>query len=99
MSIDSASIHKIAKLAALSLSAEEEKLYANDLEKILNYVDQLNTVDTGASQAPTIFMDVCSLREDEPVALSQEETQAIVSCSKQTLHNQFHVPPILDGEQ
>ncbi|MDO8570238.1 MAG: Asp-tRNA(Asn)/Glu-tRNA(Gln) amidotransferase subunit GatC [Candidatus Daviesbacteria bacterium] len=39
-------VKKVAKLANLSLTADEENLYAEQLSQILDYVDQLNQVDT-----------------------------------------------------
>ncbi len=39
-------VKHVAKLANLPISDEEEKKYSEQLSKILEYVDQLNFVDT-----------------------------------------------------
>lgn len=39
-------VSHVAKLANLPLSKEEEEKYSEQLSKILEYIDQLNTVDT-----------------------------------------------------
>lgn len=39
-------VRKVAKLANLPLSSAEEEKYSKQLSKILEYVDQLNQVDT-----------------------------------------------------
>lgn len=39
-------IEEIAKLARLNLSEEEKEMYAKQLTVILDYVEQLNEVDT-----------------------------------------------------
>lgn len=39
-------VKHVAKLANLPLSAEEEERYSEQLSKILDYIDQLNSVDT-----------------------------------------------------
>lgn len=39
-------VNHVAKLANLPLSAEEEEKYSEQLSKILEYIDQLNKVDT-----------------------------------------------------
>lgn len=39
-------VKHVAKLANLPLSSEEEEKYAEQLSKILEYIDQLNSVDT-----------------------------------------------------
>ena len=45
-SLSTDQVRHIAKLARLKLAPEEEKKYANELTKILDYVDMLTTVDT-----------------------------------------------------
>lgn len=44
LSIDQ--VKKVAKLANLPISDEEEEKYSEQLSKILDYVEQLNQVDT-----------------------------------------------------
>lgn len=39
-------VKHVAKLANLTLSPEEEEKYSEQLSKILEYIDQLNKVDT-----------------------------------------------------
>ena len=39
-------VRYVGKLANLPLTSDEEELYAEQLSAILNYVDQLNSVDT-----------------------------------------------------
>lgn len=79
---------KVAKLANLPLTAEEEEKYSEQLSKILDYVEQLNQVDT-ASEEPTFNVTGLNnvMREDATVAsLSQEE---VLSNSGQKKDNMF----------
>lgn len=39
-------VKRVASLASLPLSSQEEQLYTNQLSKILDYVDQLQKVET-----------------------------------------------------
>ncbi|MBN1325850.1 Asp-tRNA(Asn)/Glu-tRNA(Gln) amidotransferase subunit GatC [Candidatus Falkowbacteria bacterium] len=39
-------VEKIAKLSRLELTEQEKELYANQLTKVLDYVDKLKSVDT-----------------------------------------------------
>jgi len=39
-------VQKVAKLANLPISDDEEEKYSEQLSKILDYIDQLNSVDT-----------------------------------------------------
>jgi len=65
----------VAKLANLPLKSEEEEKYSEQLSKILEYVEQLNKVDTSDVE-PTFNVIGQSnvMREDETTSsLSQEE--------------------------
>jgi aspartyl-tRNA(Asn)/glutamyl-tRNA(Gln) amidotransferase subunit C len=46
MPITQAEVEKIAGLANLELTAEEKELFSNQLAAIVEYVDQLNELDT-----------------------------------------------------
>ncbi len=65
----------VAKLANLPLTSEEEEKYSEQLSKILDYVEQLNQVDTSDVE-PTFNVSGSfnKFRTDETSAnLSQEE--------------------------
>lgn len=68
-------VKHVAKLANLPLTSEEEEKYSEQLSKILEYVDQLNRVDT-SNVEPTFNVTGQNnvMREDKTTAsLSQEE--------------------------
>lgn len=68
-------VKKVAKLANLPVSPEEEELYAEQLSAILDYIDLLNSVDTKSVQ-PTfnVIPDKNVLRKDVPSeSLTQEQ--------------------------
>lgn len=69
-------VKKVAKLANLPLSPKEEGKYSEQLSAILEYVEQLNQVDT-KDVGPTFNVTGLSntMREDETIAsLSQEDS-------------------------
>ncbi|MCB0277936.1 MAG: Asp-tRNA(Asn)/Glu-tRNA(Gln) amidotransferase subunit GatC [Calditrichaeota bacterium] len=75
MSIDRETILKVAKLARLHLSEAEIETMKTDLNKILDYVDQLNSVNTEGVKPLVSVLDVDTvMRPDVPEpSLSQEE--------------------------
>lgn len=82
MKLTEEQVRHVAKLANLPLSDKEEKLYSEQLSKILDYIDQLNQVDTSGVEATfNVSAPIKSgsglenvMRVDEPVAsLTQEE--------------------------
>lgn len=67
MPIDIATIRKVAQLARLELTPEEEDQLSVDIEQILAWIDQLEEVDTEGI-APVIHMhtNINAYREDVP---------------------------------
>lgn len=68
-------VGKVAKLANLQLTPQEEKKYGEQLAKILDYVEKLNEVDTSGVE-PTCNVTSTSnvMAKDEPQeCLFQEE--------------------------
>ncbi len=67
MSLDTATVRRIAKLARIRLEGEEILLLQGELNAILGYVEQLNEVDVtgveplsgGARMAMRLRADVC----------------------------------------
>ena len=55
----------VARLANLSFSAEELVAYTKDLESILNYMQELNTIHTDGVEATTHVLPLTNVfRED-----------------------------------
>ena len=96
MKIDDALVRRTAKLAGLELSDEEISTYRDQLEQILNYVDQLGSVDVEGVEPlahPGGFTDV--LREDE-VREGLENEDALRNASRQA-DGFFIVPRVVEG--
>ncbi len=59
-------VKKVATLANLPLSGEEEQLFSTQLSAILDYIDQLNSVDTeGIEPIYNVAMNTNNTRRDE----------------------------------
>lgn len=75
MKLTADQVKKVAKLANLPLTSEEEEKYSEQISEILEYIEQLNRVDTSGVE-PTFNITglVSVMREDETdSSLSQEE--------------------------
>ena len=74
MTIDEATVDKIANLARLELTGDEKQEMIVDMNKILGFMDKLNEVDTSGVE-PLVYMtnEVNVLRED---VVKQEITHA-----------------------
>lgn len=77
MSLTKDQVRKVAKLANLPLTDEEEEKYTEQLSQVLEYVEQLNRVDT-QNVEPTFNVsgqeNVMTDDKTGSCTLSQEET-------------------------
>ena len=75
MKIDNQTINYISELSRLEFHKDEKENIVNDLNRILEFVDKLNEVDTENIE-PLIYMTdkINDLREDEIVeSITQKE--------------------------
>jgi aspartyl-tRNA(Asn)/glutamyl-tRNA(Gln) amidotransferase subunit C len=76
MKLQPEEVRKVARLARLSVSAEEQDIYAAQLSKILDSFQELATLDTSHS-TPYSNDTYLMLREDTPLpSLPREEALA-----------------------
>jgi aspartyl-tRNA(Asn)/glutamyl-tRNA(Gln) amidotransferase subunit C len=74
MSIDSSEIEKIAWLARLSLNQDDISKTSDDLNRILELVTQMNTLDTAGIEPLAHPMDIkARLRADVVTEIDQRE--------------------------
>lgn len=67
MSVTVEDVKRVAALARLDLSAEEEARFTDELGRILQYMDKLNELDTdGVSPSAHPIPVAGSFRADEP---------------------------------
>jgi len=84
---------KIASLAKLSLNEEEVTLFSHQLGDILNYVEQLNKLDTENVQPTTRAISTTNIFRDDEV--KQDYTvEEILSNAPEREDNLFKVPKI-----
>ena len=81
----------------LRLSDEEVRLFTGQLARILDYVRQIESLDTEGTEPLAHALPVTDvLREDEPhEGLSEEQA---LSNAPDTQHGFFRVPPVLDPQ-
>lgn len=95
MSTDIQTIRKIAHLSRLELNEEKEQEMLQDLNKILNWVDQLRELDT-ENVEPLIHMseEVNVMRED--LAQNTVTHEAALRNAPKKDSDYFRVPKVLE---
>jgi aspartyl-tRNA(Asn)/glutamyl-tRNA(Gln) amidotransferase subunit C len=94
MKIDHDTLHKIAHLARLEIKQEEEPEMLKKLESVLNWMEQLNEIDTeNVAPLTHMTMEINAFREDEAsITISREE-----GLSNAPKHDEkyFRVPKVM----
>ena len=87
-------VKKVAKLARIEISDDELIKYSNQLEKILNYVAELEKIDTNNITPTTRAVEVVNMmREDVPENTKVREK--LLDLAPHREGDFFRVPKIL----
>jgi len=100
MSVDIATVAKIASLARIRMSEDELARMAPELNKILTFVDQLEEVDTSAVEPMTaVIPNTLRLRDDvvdaDPLTGGGIRDQVLANAPAPE-HGFFGVPKVIE---
>lgn len=86
-------VEHVAKLARLSLTEKEKELYTKQLSKILDYIDQLNEVNTNGVEPMTQPIPTVNvMRED--VVKREFDRETLLKNAPHEEYGFFRVPKI-----
>ena len=95
MAIDAATVRKVARLARIAEPEEKLEPLAKELSGILNWIEQLNEVDTeGVEPMTTAVHAVLPMRED--VVTDGGDPAKVLSNAPKTVSNFFVVPKVVE---
>ena len=95
MKLDTNTINKIAKLARIKLSEQESKDLLKDMNSILDWVEQLNEVDTDNIE-PLANISSSSLPKRKDQAEDINSSDEILQNSPDKLEGYFAVPKVVE---
>ncbi|EAU72717.1 Asp-tRNA(Asn)/Glu-tRNA(Gln) amidotransferase subunit GatC [Synechococcus sp. RS9916] len=87
-------VRKVAKLSRLNLPEETIATYTGQLERILDYVDQLQAVDTEGVPPTTRAVEVVNVTREDAV-VSTDVREELLDQAPQREGDFFRVPKIL----
>lgn len=88
-------VEHIADLAKLDLTEAEVEMYADQLSAILDYVEQLNQLDTSAIPPTASVLPLANVLRPDAVAPSLP-TDAALANAPDAAEGQFRVSAVLD---
>ena len=95
MKIDKNTINKIAKLSRIKLEENEADSLIRDLNSILDWVEQLNEVNTEKVE-PLSNISLSKLPKREDIAENKNNTNEILSNAPDKLEGYFAVPKVVE---
>ena len=95
MKIDKNTINKIAKLSRIKLEEKEADSLIKDLNSILDWVDQLNEVNTEKVE-PLSNISLSNLPKREDISENKNDSKEILSNAPDKLEGYFAVPKVVE---
>jgi len=95
MSVDIATVKKIASLARIAITEEEAARIAPELDNIMGWIEQLGEVDVaGVEPMTAVIPNHLRLRDD--VVTDGNVRDAVLSNAPQAEHGFFAVPKVIE---
>jgi aspartyl-tRNA(Asn)/glutamyl-tRNA(Gln) amidotransferase subunit C len=95
MSVDTATVKKVASLARIAISDSDAERLAPELNNILGWIEQLGEVDTSNVEPMTaVIPNALRLRED--VVTEGQQRDAVLQNAPQGEHGFFTVPKVVE---
>ena len=95
MSVDIATVKKIASLARIAITEEEAARIAPELDNIMGWIEQLGEVDVkGIEPMTAVIPNHLRLRDD--VVTDGNVRDAVLSNAPQAEHGFFAVPKVIE---
>ena len=95
MSVNIATVKKIASLARIAITEEEAARIAPELDNIMGWIEQLSEVDvTGVEPMTAVIPNHLRLRDD--VVTDGNVRDAVLSNAPQAEHGFFAVPKVIE---
>jgi aspartyl-tRNA(Asn)/glutamyl-tRNA(Gln) amidotransferase subunit C len=95
MSVDAATVRRVARLARLKLEDEEVEPLVGELNAILGWVEQLREVDCAGIEPMTTVMPL-RLRWREDAVTEGDQVEAVLANAPDARHGFFAVPKVID---
>ena len=96
MAIDRAEAARIAELARLELSAEEQEVAARQLSQVLDFVATLDELDLAALEPTVLTPEHAAPRADAPDGRTLDANLATAN-APESEHGFFLVPPVVES--
>lgn len=95
MSVDIATVKRVARLARIAVSEEDAERMTGELNAILGFVEQLNEVDVSAVEPMTSVIPM-EMKKRADLVTDGNKAADIVANAPETAENFFLVPKVVE---
>lgn len=95
MSVDTATVRRVARLARIKVTDDEAERMTNELNSILGFVEQLNEVDVTGVEPMTSVVSV-KMRRRQDVVTDGEIAADVTANAPVSEDNFFLVPKVVE---
>ena len=95
MALDKAAVRRIGKLARIRLEEDELEPLSVELGRILDWIEQLNEVDT-AEVAPMTGVEAQALRRRPDIVTDGRQPDAVLANAPESVGGFFVVPKVVE---
>jgi aspartyl-tRNA(Asn)/glutamyl-tRNA(Gln) amidotransferase subunit C len=95
MSISLKDVEHVAKLARLELNDEEKQVFTEQLNNILKYAEQLNSLDTEGIEPTSHAMPLVNVMREDNKHISLPLDEVFLNAPEEE-EGQFKVPAVLE---
>lgn len=96
--IDREQVKKVAHLARLEITSEEEEQFTTQLNSILDYFEQLSELNTDNVQPTTRAIEITNITRPDKLEPFPNKTDLLKSAPEQD-GNYFRVPKIMASDE
>lgn len=96
--LDREAVHKIAHLARLDITEQEEQQFTTQLSSILDYFDQLSQLDTTDVPPTTRAIELSNITRSDKT-ISYDHREALLKEAPEPDGDFFRVPQILASDE
>ena len=95
MSVDTATVRRVARLARIKVTDDEAERMTNELNSILGFVEQLDEVDVAGVEPMTSVVSV-KMRRRQDVVTDGEDAEGITANAPVSEDSFFLVPKVVE---
>jgi len=95
MKIKREDILHLADLSNFSMSDAEIESIGSDLENIINYISELNELDTEGVEPTYQVFEMENIWRDDEIKEQEADREALLALTKESMQDQVKVPKVL----